>query len=150
MQPLDLPDASAIQSLYTDSPFPSILALLPTLSTSASRNVGIVSALRTIEAHEYVWELRYRISDAAKSFCLAAHYFAMGIPDKRWHISPGRNGASIEYFPDFDELHYGINDWFDFFADTYCYKLFSALDLLVNTGRKVVQNHRLKSRPLYV
>ncbi|MGD0879869.1 MAG: Cthe_2314 family HEPN domain-containing protein [Anaerolineales bacterium] len=54
----------------------------------------------------------------------------MEIPDKRWFISPGRKGESIEYYPDFQKVHYSIKNWFDFFTDTFYHKLFSAWDLV--------------------
>ncbi len=57
-------------------------------------------------------------------------YYEKGIPDKRWYSSPGMNGASVQYYPDFEEVHFHIKMWFDFFSDTLYYKLFSAWDLI--------------------
>ncbi len=57
-------------------------------------------------------------------------YYEKGIPDKRPWISPGKNGASVQYFPDFKEVHHSIKMWFDYFSDTLYYKLFSAWDVV--------------------
>jgi hypothetical protein len=57
-------------------------------------------------------------------------YYKKGIPDKRWFVSPGQDGSSMQYYPDFEEVHYSIKIWFDYFSDTLYYKLFSAWDIL--------------------
>ncbi|HOY10312.1 MAG TPA: Cthe_2314 family HEPN domain-containing protein, partial [Candidatus Omnitrophota bacterium] len=48
----------------------------------------------------------------------------------RWSVSPGRDGCSVEYFPDFENIHYEIKKWFDYYSDVFYYKLFSALDIV--------------------
>jgi len=68
--------------------------------------------------------------DVAKSYTLLTCFFEKGIPDEEWHISPSKSGASIEYFPHFEPMHFEIKDWFDYYSDTFYYKLFSALDMV--------------------
>ena len=70
------------------------------------------------------------MTDVATSYVLTMFYYGKGIPDKRWYISPGRNGASIQYYPDFADVHFQIKAWFDFYSDVLYYKLFSAWDLM--------------------
>lgn len=55
-------------------------------------------------------------------------YYQKGIPDQRWFIQPGRDGKSIEYYPDFQERHFHIKGWFDFYSDILYFKLFSSWD----------------------
>jgi hypothetical protein len=70
-------------------------------------------------------ELHNRVLDVARAYVFMMFYFTQGIPDQRWHISPGRKGQSIEYFPDFEEKHFVMKGWFDFYADTFYQKLFA-------------------------
>jgi len=57
-------------------------------------------------------------------------HFEKGIPDDEWFISPGRTGASVEYFPHFETKHHFTKAQFDYYADNFYYKLFSAWDSL--------------------
>ena len=57
-------------------------------------------------------------------------YFCKGIPDDEWYISPGKKGQSVEYFPHFEKQHHLTKAWFDYYADVFYYKLFSAWDTL--------------------
>jgi len=38
---------------------------------------------------------------------------------KNGSFSPGKNGESIQYFPHFEEKHYGNLYWFGFYMDSY-------------------------------
>ena len=57
-------------------------------------------------------------------------FYLQGIPDKTWHIWPGRRGSSVEYFPYFEEHHFLIKDWFDYYSDTFYSNAFSAMDMV--------------------
>jgi hypothetical protein len=59
---------------------------------------------------------------------LLTYFYNQGIPDENWRQSPGSKGASVEYFPDFEEEHFLIKEWFDFYADTDYFKMFSFWD----------------------
>jgi hypothetical protein len=72
--------------------------------------------------------LKNKWNDVAKAFALMMFYYDKGIPDEPYCVSPGRNGQSIEYFPRFDAERFAIKDGFDFYADIYYFKVFSAID----------------------
>jgi hypothetical protein len=72
--------------------------------------------------------LRTMIYDAHKAYCLSHYYFKKGIPDEPISISPGRGGESVQYFPNFEDAHYSIQDMFRFFAELMVTKVFTALD----------------------
>jgi Cthe_2314-like HEPN len=74
--------------------------------------------------------LRNRMYQTRWSWVYLTYLFNKGIPDDEWYISPGRSGESIEYFPHFEERHHFIKAQFDYFADVFYYKFFSAWDTL--------------------
>lgn len=58
------------------------------------------------------------------------NYYNLGIPDKEWFISPGRNGESVEYFPHFDSNHFHYLYWFGFYMDSYYSRYSGILDTI--------------------
>jgi hypothetical protein len=94
----------------------------------STNNKSII--FKELEIQSWFIELRNRISDMQISYYFLMFYYGKGIPDNRWNISPGENGSSIQYFPDFKEAHYLLKTWFDYFSDTFYYKLFSSLDII--------------------
>jgi hypothetical protein len=77
---------------------------------------------------DWILHLSNRMIDARLAFHLMYYYFDLGIPDERPFASPGKRGESVEYFPDFGNDDHTKKAWFDFFADCFAYKLFSAWD----------------------
>lgn len=80
--------------------------------------------------------LHNRLAHARWSWVLLIFHFDKGIPDDEWFISPGRSGASAEYFPHFEPPHRLNKLQFDYYSDVFYYKLISALDTfghLLNT-----------------
>src|SRR5687767_8688663 len=59
-------------------------------------------------------ELQNRWADAYKSYVLTMFYFEMGIPDREW---ADHDGPGIMYFPHFEDRHFHIKEWFDYFSD---------------------------------
>jgi hypothetical protein len=84
------------------------------------------------ELQTHVLHLYHRCHDIYKSFVFMSYYLDLGIPDDPFCISPGRNGVSVEYFPNFDAHHHEIKDAYDYFSDFFFYKLFSALESLAH------------------
>jgi hypothetical protein len=74
--------------------------------------------------------LKNRMYQTRFSWIYLTFLFNKGIPDDEWYISPGRSGASVEYFPHFEERHYLIKAQFHYFVDVFYYKFFSAWDNL--------------------
>ncbi|WP_235822191.1 Cthe_2314 family HEPN domain-containing protein [Gottfriedia luciferensis] len=46
-------------------------------------------------------------------------YYDSGIPDEEWYISPGEKGQSVQYFPHFEEEHFGNLYWFSFYMESF-------------------------------
>lgn len=113
--------------IHNASTFKKIYSVLDSLESSGHPAGDFFQEL---EMRKWLYEIRQRIEDVAISYFFMMFYYEKGIPDKRWYISPGANGESIQYYPDFEEVHRGIKMWFDYFSDTLYYKLFSAWDLV--------------------
>ncbi|PAD30041.1 Cthe_2314 family HEPN domain-containing protein [Paenibacillus sp. 7523-1] len=71
-----------------------------------------------------------RLGEVRQTYIFLTHYFNMGIPDDNWNKSPGDNGESIQYFPDFEEKHHYIKHMYDYYSDIFFFKFFSAWETL--------------------
>ena len=116
--------------IYNDSPFDRLFSLLDSFQNKGHASQGIDGFTKAIELHGLIYEVQQRLSDVRRSYILMMFYYKQGIPDQRWYISPGRNGESVQYYPDFEERHFHIKGWFDYYSDTLYYKLFSAWDVV--------------------
>ena len=74
--------------------------------------------------------LQNRLIQTRWSYVLLMFHFNKGIPDDEWFISPGKKGQSIEYYPYFEKKDHLVKAQFDYYADIFYYKLFSAWDTL--------------------
>jgi Cthe_2314-like HEPN len=74
--------------------------------------------------------LQNRLIQTRWSYVQLMFHFNKGIPDDEWFISPGKKGQSIEYYPHFEEKDHLVKAQFDYYADIFYYKLFSAWDTL--------------------
>lgn len=68
-----------------------------------------------------------RISDIKRSYVFLSFYYEQGIPDNKWWIQDNRGQI---FFPDFEDKHHLIKSNFDYYADVFYYKMFSAWDIL--------------------
>lgn len=123
----EFPTKEDWKRIYNASAFKKIFSVLDSFGAKEHTPDDFA---KTIELNGWLYEIRQRISDTARSYCFMMFYYEKGIPDKRWYISPGTEGESVQYYPDFKEAHFHIKAWFDFFSDTLYYKLFSAWDLI--------------------
>lgn len=80
----------------------------------------------------FTWRvhLQNRLAQTRWSHMMFMYYFNKGIPDDEWFISPGSRGQSVEYYPHFQRRDHEIKGLFDYYADVFYYKLFSAWDNL--------------------
>lgn len=81
-----------------------------------------------VEIDDWILHLDNRMIQARDSYHLMMFYYERGIPDERPSISPGKDGMSISYFPDFQEDDFLNKARFDFYADTFFSKQYSAFD----------------------
>jgi len=119
----EFPTQENWRRIHNASTFKKIYLILDSLESSEHLTGDFA---RDLELKGWLYELRQRIEDTAISYFFIMFYYKKGIPDKRWSISPGANGESVQYYPDFKEVHFHIKMWFDYFSDTLYYKLFSA------------------------
>lgn len=123
---LEFPTVADWERIYNSSPFKELYSLLSQIDTT---NFGIDSYaqefLAGMEMEDYLYELKLRFADIVASYIFTMYYYEKGIPDKRWYVS---DGHSIQYFPDFAEIHFHHKRWFNFYSEIFYYKLFSAWD----------------------
>lgn len=102
---------------------------------------------------EEVDALNNKVGALKVSYALCRHYYDQGIPDKPYYISPGNEGQSIQYFPNFSTEHWMRLYWFNHFADAAYMKLFSVWDSVTEIldtfyDMNIDKNMRFKFRVL--
>lgn len=128
---LEFPTKADWKRIDNSSPFQGLFSLLAQLENSEfGKDKKTQDFFAGMELQRYLYEVGQRLRDVARSYILMMYYYEKGIPDKRWYVSPSKDGHSIQYYPDFTERHFQIKGWFDFYSDTFYYKLFSAWDLV--------------------
>lgn len=78
----------------------------------------------------WLFHLQNRLADVFISYVMASFYLSRGIPDEPWYLSPGKSGNSVDYFPEFEEVHFTRKAQYDYYVDVFYYKLFAACDTL--------------------
>ena len=127
---LVFPSAEDYRAISQEIDFETTSSRIMALAQSKPEDVGPWGFMYTIQAGDIVIELQNKWVDVARSYILLRFYYDIGIPDDEWVLSPGRNGESAEYFPHFEEQNHYTKEWFDYYADAFYFKLFSALDIL--------------------
>ena len=77
---------------------------------------------------EMIREYNNKVGTLMMTYTLVYHYFNKGIPDDKWYQSPGTNGQSVQYMPDFKEEHWGRSIWFGYFANVFYLTISSIWD----------------------
>lgn len=80
---------------------------------------------RSIDLDSWVLCSNNRIFDIRKSYIFLMFYYEQGIPDDKWW---SQDTGHVRYFPNFEPKHYFIKTNFDYYADTFYYKMFSSWD----------------------
>lgn len=91
----------------------------------------IFKSINAPRLSDLIQEYNNKVGELCISYALCRHYYDKGIPDEPWYKSPGNNGASITYFPNFSEEHWMRHFWFDFFSDTFYLKMFATWDSII-------------------
>ncbi len=134
----------AIQSKY---PTPELELIRQDIASEIKSNFGsenLESLFLSVEIDDWIIHLGNRMIQARDSYHLMMFYFDRGIPDERPWISPGKDGESISYFPDFQESDFSNMARFNFYADTFFSKLYSAFD---STGHLLKGIHQVNLPP---
>jgi hypothetical protein len=83
---------------------------------------------RVVEVRPLLYEVQQRLADVGRSYILMMFYYEKGIPDNPWWAE--RESGGVIFYPQFEDRHFRIKEWFDFYSDTLYYKLFSAWDVI--------------------
>ncbi len=81
--------------------------------------------------NELIKEHNNKVGSLRMTYAICRHYYDKGIPDDPWYISPGKNGESMQYFPEFKEEHWMRKYWFNFFVDAFYLKISSVWDSII-------------------
>ena len=79
-----------------------------------------------IESKHWSSVLYFKLGEVRLTYMVLKYYYDKGIPDDNWFESPGKNGMSMGFFPDFNDEHYYIHYFFNFYTDVFYHKIFSA------------------------
>lgn len=79
----------------------------------------------------YIRQHNNKVGTLKVSYALCRHYFDKGIPDDPWYSSPGKNGESVQYMPEFKPEDWLNRYWFSYFAEAVYFKLFSVWDSII-------------------
>jgi len=128
---LEFPTKADWKRICNSSPFQGLFSLLAQFENSEfGKDKKTQDFFAGMELHRYLYEVRQRLGDVARSYILMMHYYGKDIPDKCSDVSPSKDGHTFQYYQGFTGRHFHIKGWFDFYSDTFYYKLFSAWDLV--------------------
>jgi Cthe_2314-like HEPN len=127
MDAADFPSQNDWRKLASTWPFEKLQVSMDDFETKGR---GLEDFTKNNQLRTWAIHLHNRIYDVFRSYVMLRFYFEKGIPDEEWYISPGRKGESIRYFPHFEPVHFRIKEQFDYYADAFYYKLFTAFDTL--------------------
>jgi hypothetical protein len=129
MDYLQFPAKDDWNEIYKQSPFVQIKEILETFRIPQEAK-GFNGLFVLTEMVIFYEEFENRIADLQKSYIFMMYFFGRGIPDNPWFISPSLDGKkTIQYFPEFEDIHYINKDWFDYFSEMFYFKYFSAFDV---------------------
>jgi HEPN superfamily protein len=130
VDPLEFPAPKEWRQIYEASCFNRLLSVVDKCRVSGTATTDWNGLMKAVECRSLLHELRQRLADVGRCYVFMMLYYQKGIPDDPWAVSPGANGESIQFYPRFEDRHFPIKAWFDFYSDTLYYKLFSAWDVV--------------------
>ena len=126
---IHFPTEEDMRNLYSCFPFESLKIQDSDFAIKQTNGFeGIRQSATLQELIAWKMMLHNKWNDVARAYAMMMFYYNQGIPDEPYYISPGKKGQSVEYFPNFKKKHFFIKDSFDFYADVYFFKFFSAID----------------------
>lgn len=60
-----------------------------------------------------------RAFDLVANYVMLKKYYNSGIADDPWFISPGKDGNTADYFPEFTDKDKGNHYWFGFYSESF-------------------------------
>lgn len=94
------------------------------------KDESLIAAFKGIHTTHRVLELQNKINEVNRDFNMAMFYFYRGIPDDEWKRSPGKDGLSVEYFPNFKEEHFSNQYNFNYFVQIFFYKVTTLYEII--------------------
>lgn len=91
---------------------------------------SLINAFKDTYSSQRVLGLQNKINEVNRDFNLTMFYFYKGIPDDEWKRSPGKNGLSVEYFPNFEEQHFSNQYNFNYFVQIFFYKVATLYEII--------------------
>jgi hypothetical protein len=126
----EFPTADEWRNLQDTYPFDRLELSEDHFRYTANPQGSIKSFYAGSEIQTWTLHLQNRLIQTRWSYIFLMFHFTKGIPDDEWFISPGKNGESIQYYPHFEQKDHFTKAQFDYYADIFYYKLFSAWDTL--------------------
>jgi hypothetical protein len=126
----EFPTADEWRKLQETYPFDKLELSQDYFRYTLNPHGSIESFYAGSEIQTWTLHLQNRLIQTRWSYIFLMFHFTKGIPDDEWFISPGKNGESIQYYPHFEEKDHFTKAQFDYYADVFYYKLFSAWDTL--------------------
>jgi len=80
---------------------------------------------------EATTDLINKVGELLVTYSMCKHYYDKGIPDDPFFISPGKDGQSVQYFPEFQSEHHMRRYWFNYFASGMYLRFFSYWDGII-------------------
>ncbi|WP_341960036.1 Cthe_2314 family HEPN domain-containing protein [Planococcus maritimus] len=91
---------------------------------------SLIAAFKGLHTNHRVLELQNKLNDVNRDFNIAMFYFYRGIPDDEWKRSPGKDGLSVEFFPNFKEEHFSNQYNFNYFVQIFFYKVTTLYEII--------------------
>lgn len=126
----NFPSADDWNQIYDDSELEKIHKHLDI--SQRTQDCDEKSFVDHVEINVLCHELIRRFYHMERSYIFSRFYYENGIPDDEWHLSPGTNGESVEYYPHFTKDDHLNKSWFDFYVDVFYFKIFSMYDVLAH------------------
>jgi len=126
----EFPTADEWRNLQDTYPFDRLELSEDHFRYTANPQGSMESFYAGSEIQTWTLHLKNRLIQTRWSYIFLMFHFTNGIPDDEWFISPGKNGESIQYYPHFEQKDHLTKAQFDYYADIFYYKLFSAWDTL--------------------
>lgn len=138
INPLEGIEGIDMEKLFEKAPF-DFTILDKIEHNSAPKNVE--GFLNQHELGYWIQMLNNRLNHLIRNYCYSLHYYNQHIPDEQWYQSPGSNGESVEYFPNFN--NYDYSKWYNFryFSEYFFLQGFSVFELI---GNLIIKKYNIK------
>ncbi|MCY7584603.1 Cthe_2314 family HEPN domain-containing protein [Bacillus safensis] len=91
---------------------------------------NIFEFMLRLELESWINLFNNRVHDLQMNYVMLKFFYRKGIPDDVWNISPGSEGQSVEYFPNFKEEHYSYHYWFGSYVKGYYTEFIGIVDTI--------------------